>query len=76
MIYLDILLTCVYKCDKFIKNNKNNKKITWSSQGRGIDSEIYFKFFTENGVISFSNVSKPKATQKIITAHPLESPNV
>ena len=76
MIYLTIFLGWIFICDKFIKNNKNNKKITWPSQQDCLDSETYFKFVAENGMIPFSNVSKQKALQQIIAPHPLGGPNV
>ena len=77
MIYLTILLSWTFICDKFIKNNKNNKKITWPSLQDCLDSETYFKFVAENDMIPFSNVSNSKkAFQQIIAPHPLGGPNV
>ena len=77
MIYIPNLLGLIQSCDKIIKNNKNNKKITWPSPWDCLDSETYFKFVAQYGMFIFSNVSKvQKILQQIIATHPLGGPNV
>ena len=77
MIYIPNLLGLIQSCDKIIKNNKNNKKITWPSPWDCLDSETYFKFVARYGMFIFSNVSKvQKILQQIIATHPLGGPNV
>ena len=57
MIYIPNLLGLIQYCDKIIKNNKNNKKITWPSPWDCLDSETYFKFVARYGMFIYSNVS-------------------